>query len=113
MEISASNSNAVVNYNGMDAHKKALFGHNSSDLDSGFAENFSMSHATGSTSGLSSSAKYTSMSSKRSLDLETISENNEQKGEIRLFINKYYSAAFLILNLLLATLSLTFTQSMF
>lgn len=83
MDTSASiNSNAVVNYNGMDAHKKALFGHNSSDLDSGYAENFSMSHATGSTSGLSSSAKYTSMSSKRSLDLETISENNEQKGKI-------------------------------
>lgn len=107
MEISASNSNAVVNYNGMDAHKKALFGHNSSELDSGYAENFSMSHATGSTSGLSSSAKYTSMSSKRSLDLETISENNEQKGKIRLF-----GTALLILNLLLATLSLTFTQSM-
>lgn len=75
------NANAIGDYHGLDAHKKALMGHNHSDLDSGFAENWSISQATASTSGLSSSSKYTSMSFKKSLDLETIAENNEVKGK--------------------------------
>lgn len=79
------NANAVGGFAGMDAHKKALMG-DQSELESGYVStNWSISHsqATGSDvlgMGLSHSAKFSSSSFKRSLDLETISENVELKG---------------------------------
>lgn len=82
MSINA-NGNAVGGFDGMDVHKKALLGENS-EMESGYASNWSISHShiTASTSGLSNSGKFSSLSFKRSLDLETISEHNEQKSKI-------------------------------
>lgn len=79
-----ANANAVGGFAGMDAHKKALMG-DQSELESGYVSNWSISHsqATGSDvlgMGLSNSAKFSSSSFKRSIDLETISENTELKG---------------------------------
>lgn len=77
------NANAMGGFAGMDANKKALIGENS-EMESGYVSNWSISHShvTASTSGLSSSAKFSSLSFKRSVDLGTISENNEPKGKI-------------------------------
>lgn len=68
------NANAIGGFHGMDVHKRALIGDHS-DVDSGYVSNWSISnsHATASTSGLSNSAKFSSSSFKRSVDLETIS----------------------------------------
>lgn len=74
--------NAVGSIAGMDAHKKALMSDHS-ELESGYVSNLSISHATTSDvlgMGHSQSAKFSSSSFKRSLDLETISENPELKG---------------------------------
>lgn len=73
-----------VGFAGMDAHKKALMG-DQSELESGYVSNWSLSHSQATVSdvygmGHSHSARYSSSSSKRSLDLETISENTEFKG---------------------------------
>lgn len=80
-----TNQNAVVSFHGMDtAHKRALFADRSDFAgDSGFAENWSISHSSvaASTSGLSNSAKLSSSSFRKSNDLEPISENNELSGE--------------------------------
>lgn len=83
------NAHAVGSFGGMDMHKKGLISENS-ELESGYVSNWSISHShvTASTSGLSSSAKFSSLSFKRSLDLETISETQELKG--RNFIYKYH-----------------------
>lgn len=78
-----TNQNAVASFHGMDLmHKRALFADRSGG-DSGFAENWSISHSSvaASTSGLSNSAKLSSSSFRRSNDLEPISENNELSGE--------------------------------
>lgn len=82
MSINA-HGNAVGGFDGMDIHKKALIGENS-EMESGYVSNWSISqsHVTASTSGLSNSGKFSSLSFKKSLDLETISENNELKGKI-------------------------------
>lgn len=91
------NANANGGFAGMDAHKKALIGENS-EMESGYVSNWSISHShvTASTSGLSSSANFRSSSSfKRSVDLETISENNEPKGK---FFIKYGYAFQLLKN---------------
>lgn len=70
----STNDNAIGR--GMDAHKKALFADHS-DIDSGYVElSMSQSNATASTSGLSSS-KFSSTLFKKSIDLETITENIE------------------------------------
>lgn len=83
-----TNANAAGGFAGMDAQKKALMG-DQSELESGYVSNWSISHsqATGSDvlgMGLSHSAKFSSSSFKRSLDLETISENTESKGELKM-----------------------------
>lgn len=83
------NANAVGGFAGMDVHKKALMG-DQSELESGYVStnwSISNSQATGGSDalgmGLSHSAKFSSSSFKRSLDLETISENTELKGEFK------------------------------
>lgn len=82
------NANAVGGFAGMDAHKKALMA-DQSELESGYVStNWSISHSHATASdvlsmGLSHSAKYSSSSFKRSLDLEPISENVELKGEFK------------------------------
>lgn len=78
------NANAVGGFAGMDVHKKALMG-DQSELESGYVSSWSISHSHGTPSdvlgmGLSQSGKFSSSSFKRSLDLETISENAELKG---------------------------------
>lgn len=83
------NANAVGSFAGMEyaAHKKALMGDQSELAESGYVStNWSISHSHATASdvlgmGLSHSAKYSSSSFKRSLDLEPISENAELKGE--------------------------------
>lgn len=87
MSISA-NVNAVGGFAGMEVNKRALMG-DQSELESGYVSNWSISHsqATGSDvlgMGLSQSGKFSSSSFKRSLDLETISENTELKGECQI-----------------------------
>lgn len=78
-EIS-TNPNAIDSFHGMDAHKKALFAGQHSEIDSGYGADslsYSQSNSVASTSGLSSSAKFSSSLFKRSTDLEPISENIE------------------------------------
>lgn len=78
------NANAIGGFRGMDAFKKA-FSVDQSEVDSGYVENWSISHhsnATASISGLSSSAKLSLSSFKKSGDLEPISESVDLEGEI-------------------------------
>lgn len=77
----STNINAIGSFHAIDGHKKTLLA-DQSDVDSGYVENWSISHsnATASTSGISNSAKYSSLSFKKSTDLGTISENVELKG---------------------------------
>lgn len=76
------NANAIGGFCGMDAFKKVL-SVDQSEVDSGFAENWSISHhssAAASISGLSNSAKLSTSSFKKSSDLETIPESVDLKG---------------------------------
>ncbi|XP_031630455.1 uncharacterized protein LOC116345331 [Contarinia nasturtii] len=82
MECAEMSINVTAIGRGMDVHKKALFVEHS-DVDSGIELSMSQSNATASTSGLSSSAKFSSTSFKRSIDLETISENIEPNENLQ------------------------------
>lgn len=83
-EIS-TNQNALGSFHGLDAHKKAFFVDHS-EIDSGYAENWSISHSNvaASTSGISNSAKLSTSLFRRSTELEPISENHELSGEFLL-----------------------------
>lgn len=69
-----AHANAVGGIASMDVNKKALMS-DQSKLESGYVSNLSISQV-----GHSQSSKCSSSSFKRSLDLETISENPELKG---------------------------------
>lgn len=90
------NANAIYGHHGRDMLKKGL-SVDRSEIDSGFDENWSISHSHATTttaasvSGLSNSGKFASLSFKRSLDLETISECPDLKGITFLrSISKYH-----------------------
>lgn len=69
-------------FHGMDPHKKALIAENS-EMESGYVSNCSISHSHVTASSWSNSARF--LSFKKSLDLETISENKELKGNSNSF----------------------------
>lgn len=75
-----ANVNAVDGFVGLDAHKKAMAG-DQSELESGYVSNYSISHSQATASDeMGHSGKFSSLSFKRSPDLETIAENTELKG---------------------------------